>query len=95
MKPQINSFYYNLAVRSSSSTMNSNASTNAGQSASSEAKAAEAASNLDMELEDPNIEYEYDPNSPLKDYNEDDEDPVPALERAPTAKKPYPPKIRR
>ncbi len=56
--------------------MNSNGSTsaNAGQTASSEAKAAEAAHSLDMELEDPGVEFKFDPNEDLKDYNE--EDPV-------------------
>ncbi len=51
------------------------------QAASSEAKTAEAAHHVDMELEDPGIPFEYNPDSPLKDYNEDDEDNVPVLRK--------------
>ncbi len=53
----------------------------AGQLASSEAQAAGAANNFDMELENVSSNEEYNPESPLTDYNEDD--PIPAL-RAPS-----------
>ncbi len=55
---------------------------NAGQTVSSEAKVAVAADNLNMELEDSHTDYEYNPEIPLRDYNEDsqdEEDPIPAL----------------
>jgi hypothetical protein len=62
--------------------LNNDAGANAGQIASSEAKTAEAAHSLEMELEDPGIEFRLDPNEmDLKDYNEDDEDPVPVLKK--------------
>ncbi len=52
----------------------------AGQLASTEAQAAGAANNLDMELEKASSNEEYDPESPLTDYNEDD--PIPALRKS-------------
>ena len=56
------------------------AGTNAGQMASSEAKAAGAADFVNMEVEDSNDGYEYNSESPLTDYNEDD--PIPALKKS-------------
>jgi hypothetical protein len=66
--------------------MNSNASANAEQTASSEAKAAGAADNFDIEIEDNG--HEYDPNQPLKDFNETypNEDPIPALKKSTNGK---------
>jgi hypothetical protein len=65
-----------------------NASANAGQMASTEANAADTAQVLDMELDNDNDSYEYDPDAPLKDYNEgDDEDPVPDLRKSTNGKK--------
>jgi hypothetical protein len=64
------------------------AGTNAGQKASSEAEAPGAADYLDMELEDPDYDHEYDPDTPLKDYNEDypDDDLIPALKKSTNGK---------
>jgi hypothetical protein len=50
------------------------------QGASSKANAASAAENVDMTVEDDN--YHYDPNAPLRDYNEDDDDAVPVYAKA-------------
>ncbi len=47
-------------------TSTQDASMDAGQTVSSEAKAAVTADNLDMELEDPYADYEYNPESPLR-----------------------------
>ncbi len=58
------------------------------QTVSSEAEAAVAANNLDIEIEGSSPEgtgHEYDPESPLMDYNEDhpnNEDPIPALKKS-------------
>jgi hypothetical protein len=49
-----------------------------------EAKAARAADALDMEFENDNDSYTYDPNVELIDFNEEDQ----LSKRAPTAKKP-------
>jgi hypothetical protein len=69
------------------------ASMEAGQTFSSEAKAAEAADNLNMELEDSHTDYEYNPEIPLRDYNEDsqdEEDPIPALKKRTNGKEAVP-----
>ena len=50
------------------------------QMVSSETEAAVAANNLDMEIERSRETEEYDPDSPLTDYNEDD--PIPALRKS-------------
>ncbi len=80
-KPLINSFHSNLSIGNPSSTMSStqDASMDAGQMVSSEAKAAVAANNLDMEFKNSSSNEEYNPESPLKDYNDeypDEEDPI-------------------
>ncbi len=77
LKPQINSFHSNLAIRNASSTMNRNDATmhsaNAEQTASSEAKAAGAAYDVDMDVEnDSSVDQEDD----LIDYKELDVDNV-------------------
>jgi hypothetical protein len=56
----------------------------AGQLASREAQAAGAANNLDMELENVSSNEEYNPESSLADYNEDD--PIPALRKSTSGK---------
>ena len=61
----------------------------AGQMASSEANAAVAANNLDMELENASSNEEYNPESPLLDYNDeypDEDDPIPALKKSTSGK---------
>jgi hypothetical protein len=61
----------------------------AGQMASSEANAAVAANNLDMELENASSNEEYNPESPLVDYNDeypDEDDPIPALSKSTSGK---------
>jgi hypothetical protein len=64
-----------------------NASANAGQTTSTEANAASAAQVPDMELDDDYDGHDYDPNVPLRDYNEgDDEDPVPTLKKSTNGK---------
>jgi hypothetical protein len=94
-KPLINSFHTNLSIRNPSSIMSSSkdASMEAGQTVSSEAKAAEAVNNLDMELESSPSNEEYNPDSPLRDYNEnhpDEEDPTPALKKRTNGKEAEP-----
>ena len=54
---------------------------NAGQIASIEAGAARAAIDINMEVDDNSDKTTFDPNEELKDYNEDDEDPVPVLNK--------------
>jgi hypothetical protein len=61
------------------------ASMDAGQMALSEAQAAVAANNLDMELDDFSSNEEYNPEFPLRDYNDDyldEDDPIPALKKS-------------
>ncbi len=70
----------------------------AGQMVSNEAKAALAANDLDMEFENSSSNEEYNPESPLKDYNDeypDEDDPIPALKKSTSGKEAYPPMIGR
>jgi hypothetical protein len=57
----------------------------AGQMVSSEAKAAVAENDLGMEFENSSSNEEYNPESPLRDYNKDypdEDDPIPALRKS-------------
>ena len=58
-----------------------NTGANAGQIASIEAGAARAAIDINMEVDDNSDNTPFDPNEELKDYNADDEDPVPVLDK--------------
>ncbi len=65
------------------------ASMDAGQTTSSETQAVMAANNLDMELEHSSSNEEYNPESPIKDYNDeypDEDDPIPALKKSTSGK---------